>query len=235
MLPIWARCGFLAGVLEPLLMGIRRSFALVAVVLLALAGCGSDDSGDADGESATEPTSIDAALLECGEVTENDSVVQLSDVDLAQATWEVPDGFVETFDYSEDLPVEHVDTIRVAQPEKKPQPLNVLTVVVYSDLDWGDDLDECGRVPQTAVDSRLEGYREHNEAEPITEVSEVEIGGLPAYEQQLELPSYSYEGYWLFSRTQLMHVYCQWTSEEEREPILNGCEDLVASLEVPGA
>lgn len=224
-------------VLEHLPMGIRRSFALVAITLLALGACGSGDSGDgeADGESGTEPTSIDAALLECGEITETDPTVQLPDIDLSEATWQMPEGFVETFDYSEDLPVEHVDTIWVAEPEKKPQPRNVLTVVVYSELDWGDDVDECGRVPQTAVADRLEGYVQDNDAEPLTEVSEVEVAGLPAYTQSLSLPAYSYDGYWLFSRTQLMHVYCQWTSEEEKTRIRDGCDDLVASIEVPGA
>lgn len=206
--------------------------ALGAVALLALGACGTDSS---DGEDSAEPTSIDAALLECGEVAETDPIVQLPGIDLAEATWEMPEGFVETFEYSEDLPVEHVETIWVAEPAENPATRNVLTIVVYSDLDWGEDVDECGRVPQTAVDGRLVDYVEHTNADPLSEISEVEMGGLPAYEQALALPAYSYEGYWLFSRTQLMHVYCQWTAEAEKERILAACDDLVASVEVPGA
>jgi hypothetical protein len=214
----------------------RGTSALAALALIVgLAGCGTDGGEDEATSSPQEPTSIDAALLECGEVTAEDPTLQLPDIDLTAATWDMPEGFVETFEYSEDLPVEHIESFWVAEPAKDPTPLNVLTVVVYSQLDWGEKIDECGRVPRTAVDSRLEGYNEHNGAEPLTKVREAEVGGLPALEQQVLLPEYSYEGLWLFSRDQLLHVYCQWTSEEEKAQVLEACDDLVASVVVPGA
>lgn len=204
-------------------------------LIVGLSACGPGGGDDEASSGPQEPTSIDAALLECGEVTDEDPTLQLPDIDLTAATWDMPEGFVETLEYSEDLPVEHISSFWVAEPEDDPTPLNVLTVVVYSELDWGEEIDECGRVPRTAVDSRLEGYHEHNGAEPLTKVSEAEVGSLPALEQQVRLPEYSYEGFWLFSRDQLLHVYCQWTSEEEKTTVLKGCDDLVASVVVPGA
>jgi hypothetical protein len=204
-------------------------------LIVGLSACGSGGGDDETSSGSEEPTSIDAALLECGEATDEDATVQLPDIDLTAATWDMPEGFVETFEYSEDLPVEHIESFWVAEPEGDPTPLNVLTVVVYSELDWGEEIDECGRVPRAALDSRLDGYNEHNGAEPLTKVSEAEVGGLPALERQVLLPQYSYEGFWLFSRDQLMHVYCQWTSEEEKAQVLEGCDDLVASVVVPGA
>lgn len=218
-------------------MGHRRAFALVAAVLaVAIGGC--SDAGDGvDGETtpSSSPTVIDPALLECGEPSDDDSVLQLSDVDLTAATWMIPEGFVETFIYSEDKPVEHIESFRTLEPESDPVLRNVLTVVVYSGLDWGDAVDECGRVATSVVDERLAGYHETTGAQSLTEVSATEVAGLPAVEQDLRLPEYSYRGYWLFSRGQLMHLYCQWTDDSEKDLILEGCDELVASVEVPGA
>lgn len=218
-------------------MWLRRTFALAATVLaVTLTGCaaGEGDGGE-DGDDPSGSTSIDAALLECGEATTADPTWQLLDVDLTEATWAMPTGFVETFDYSEDLPVEHIESFWVAEPQEAPVALNVLTVVVYSQLDWGEDADECGRVPTTAVDDRLVAYNEHTGAEPLTEVEATEIAGLPALRQDLALAQYSYRGYWLFSRDQMIHLYCQWTNEAEKPRVLAGCDELVASLVVPGA
>lgn len=221
-------------------MGHRRTFALVAAVgALLLTGCGvsgdgASDPDDADGGSGSS-TSIDAALLECGDPDNADPTLQLPSIDLTVATWDMPDGFVETFKYSEDLPVEHIESFWAAEPAEDAQPRNVLAVVVYSGLDWGEDIDECGRVAITAIDERLASYREGNEAEELTESSEVEVAGLPALEQDLALAEYSYRGYWVFSRDQLIHLYCQWTSDAEKDRVLTGCDDLLGSLEVAGA
>ncbi|WP_420111450.1 hypothetical protein [Pseudactinotalea sp.] len=222
-------------------MGHRRTFALVAAVgALLLTGCGGGgDHGDdpensGDGASGAS-TSIDAALLECGDPENADPTMQLSDVDLTAATWGMPTGFAETFAYSEDLPVEHIESFWAAEPAEDPVTRNVLAVVVYSGLDWGEDIDECGRVPIAAIDERLESYREGNEAEALTDSAELEIAGLPALEQDLALTEYSYRGYWVFSRSQLIHLYCQWTSDAEKDKMLGGCDELVDSLEVAGA
>lgn len=224
-------------------MGRRRATALAAAgLVLALAGCSSDgdatgggEGADGSGSAAERPTPIDAALLECGDPAGADPTLQLSEVDLTQVTWEIPSGFVETFAYSEDLPVEHIESFWAAEPEEDPVPLNVLTVVVYGRMDWSGDADECGRVPISAVDERLAGYHEVNGAQPLTEVEQVELAGLPALRQDLELPDYSYRGYWVFGRDQMVHLYCQWTSEAEQERVLAGCEELLASFEAPGA
>lgn len=214
-------------------MGHRRTFALVAALTWAAAGCGIV-GGDAEPDPTT-PTSIDAALLECGDPDNEDPTLQLPEVDLSAAAWSMPEGFVETFRYSEDRPVEHVDSFWAAEPAEDAVALNVLTVVVYSELDWGDAVDECGRVSVDAVDERLAGYNADTGAEPLTDMEEVEVAGLPAMHQDLGLPEYSYRGYWVFSRSQMIHLYCQWTGDDEKERVLSGCDDLLGSLEVPGA
>lgn len=222
-------------------MGNRRASALLAAVLLmGAAGCGAVGDGaggvaEADGANPQTPTSIDVALLECGDPDNEDPTLQLSEVALTEATWDMPEGFVETFRYSEDLPVEHIESFWAAEPEQDPVALNVLTVVVYSRLDWGSDIDQCGRVSITAIDERLTSYREGNGAEPLTDITSLEIAGLPALEQDLRLPEYSYRGYWVFSRNELVHLYCQWTSDEQKDAVLSGCDELVGSLEIPGA
>ncbi len=199
------------------------------LLVATLAACGAADGG----EDAS--TSIDPLLLECGEATDQDPTWQLLDVDLTEATWSMPDGFVETFRYSEDRAVEHIETFWVAEPTKDAVPRNVLTVVVYSEMDWGGDADQCDRVPTTAVDERLLSYNETNGAEALTEAVPTRVAGLPAITQDVALPEYSYRGYWIFGRTQMVHLYCQWTSDAEQERILAGCEQLLDSVEVPGA
>jgi hypothetical protein len=146
----------------------------------------------------------------------------------------MPEGFVETFKYSEDRPVEHIESFWAAEPAQDAVPLNVLAVVVYSGLSWGEDIDQCGRVPTTAIDERLASYREGSGAEPIGDLVEVEVSGMPAVQQEVALPEYSYRGYWVFGRNQLIHLYCQWTSDAEKDRVLAGCDALVASLEVTG-
>lgn len=218
------------------LMGHRSMSALLAAGLLGVTGLAAcaGPFGGTDEEPATPstPTSIDGALLECGELSEDSA--QLAEIEVDVATWQMPDGFVETFAYSEDRAVEHVERIWVAEPEQDPEPLNVLTVVGYGALDWGEGADECGRVPLAAIDERLAGYHVANGAEALTEASPTEIAGLPAVEQDVQLPEYSYRGYWVFGRQQLLHLYCQWTDESQKEIILAACEELVDSVEVPG-
>lgn len=209
---------------------------------LGLSACGlfgsEESSGGASGdESAAEgaqaPTSIDSALLECGDPANDDPTLQLSDVDLTTTTWDMPDGFQESLSYTEDRPVEHIEQFWAADPIKDPLPRNVLVVVVYSGLDWGDAIDQCGRVPISAVDERLAGYNEVNGATALSEVEQITIGELPALQQELSLPEYLYRGYWIFSRNQMVHVYCQWTTDEDKERILAGCQDLIDSVTVP--
>lgn len=226
-------------------MGHRGTSALVAAALVVtLTGCGvlGGDAGDgaagsdgAGSDAVESHTSIDPALLECGSPDEEAPSRQLDDIVLTTATWEMPEGFAETFKYSEDMPVEHIESFWAAEPATDPVDLNVLAVVVYSDLDWGADIDDCGRVAEATMDERLASYREEGDAEPLTEIESLEIAGLPALQQDLSLPEYSYRGYWVFSRSQLIHLYCQWTSDAEKDRVLTGCDALVSSLTVPGA
>ncbi|WP_277050653.1 hypothetical protein [Ruania albidiflava] len=227
----------------------RVGGALLAVTLsglLAVSGCdligeehaepdptpgGSEAAGGHSG-SDDHPT-IPPQLLECGEKEADPDELQLADVDLTTATWSMPDGFEESFLYVEDNPVEDVATTWYAVPTDPELPtLNVLNVVLYTGLDWGDLADACGRVPLEAVEEQLARYREHIDAEPLSEAEMTEVAGMPAVTQHIGLASYDYVGYWLFSETQLLHVYCQWTDEAAREVIEPACTPLVESVTV---
>lgn len=219
--------------------------AAVALVAALVAGCGAlgggGDGGDGTDQPGTtggstngdRPTSIDSGLLECGDPDGADPELQLTDVELTDATWDMPEGFTETFLYSEDNPVEHIDSTWTAEPVQDPVQLDVLAVVVYGELDWGEEADSCGRVPIEAVERRLEGYAEQIGAQTLSDAQMTEMAGLPAIQQDIQLDLYSYRGYWLFDVDQLMHVYCQWAPGGDQETVLRGCEELVASVEVP--
>lgn len=181
------------------------------------------------------PTEIPSWLLECGadKDGETDESLQLADLDLTRATWATPSGYVEVTTYIEDNPVETIHSTWYAEPTDPPmETLNVIQVVIYTGIDWGDLADDCGRVPLEAVEEKLAEYREQIGAQPLSEATMTEVDGHPAIQQDIGLSEYSYTGYWLFSTDQLLHVYCQWTSEANRPVIERGCDDLVASVSV---
>lgn len=186
------------------------------------------------------PTEIPSWLLECGsdepskggEEDDEDSL-QLADLDLTSATWSTPSGYTVVSTYVEDNPVEEVHSTWYAEPTDPALPtLNVAQVVIYVGLDWGDLADGCGRVPLEAVEEQLAEYRDHIGAQPLTEATMTEVAGYPAIAQDIGLDRYSYTGYWLFSQTQLLHVYCQWTEDSYRSTLVAGCDELVASVRV---
>ncbi|MFV0253652.1 MAG: hypothetical protein ACK5H2_10010 [Beutenbergiaceae bacterium] len=228
-----------------MLRGTTAALAAIAL-LLTLGACslldratddpgqGSTGSGSEDSQGVGEPTSLDPALLECGDPKLSDSSLTLPDIDLQQTSWATPAGFQESFIYQEDRPVEHLESFWAAEPADNPVNLNALAVAIYSDLDWGEDADDCGRVLLTAINERLEGYNTENGATALTEVTTVDIGGMSVLQQDLSFPEYLYRGYWIFSRDQMVHVYCQWTSDAEKSRILAGCDELIGSVQLPG-
>ncbi len=227
-----------------------RGPAVVALLLAVVAGCaipgvggGGDDptsSGPDGGSTATMPTEIPSWLLECGDDTgkdgDRDEALQLTTLDLTAATWSMPAGFQQAAGYAEDNPVETLYSEWIAEPTDPPLPtLNVINVVIYTGVDWGDLADGCGRVPLSAVEEKLARYRDQIGADPRSEAQMVEVAGLPAIQQDIGLERYSYTGYWLFTETELLHVYCQWTEPQYKASIVAGCDALVSSVQVPGA
>ncbi|TDE90386.1 hypothetical protein EXU48_18200 [Occultella glacieicola] len=222
----------------------RRTVPAVAAMALAiilLAGCdqvgptpgpeGPTGAGEGSGAAPTAPPTVPPGLLECRE-DPDPKQLQLADVDLATATWSTPSDFEVVTNYHEDNPVETIETTWYAEPTDPRLPtLNVLNVVLYSGLDWGDVADDCGRVPLSAIETRLASYRDQIDAVPLTDAAMTTVAGLPALEQDIGLASYDYHGYWVFSETQLLHVYCQWT-EGNRDVIDAGCGPLVDSVRV---
>lgn len=222
----------------------RPLFAFTLVVGLVLGACGSDEMSESTqttGSDSTEevnvPTDIPQALMECGDPLSDAQGYQLIDADLAEASWELPEGWELTTQYEEDKPVEIIDDLWVVQPVDNPVSLNVLAVVTYSGLDWSEFSDDCGRVPVDAIEEQLKGYNEQIGAEILKEAEFTELGGQPAITQDVSIEvdssvdSYSYTGVWLFSRSHLLHAYCQWTTQEEL--VRQGCSELLDSIQVP--
>lgn len=215
---------------------------------MSLVGCdliSADDDGPEDGEVSEpagqqpgenakdgEDATLPPEFLECGDpsATDEEPGLMLAPLNLTEASWATPPGFTETFAYYEDNPVENLVSMWVAEPESDPVDLDVVSVVTYDGLDWGDLADRCGRVPVAAVEERLAGYRDHIGAEGLSEPEMTTLDGHPAIEQSLRLEQYDYQGYWLFSEDQLLHLYCQWTGEQD--VIEDACAELVGSLEV---
>ncbi|WP_154793854.1 hypothetical protein [Occultella kanbiaonis] len=225
--------------------GLWRRLGVLLAGAVLLAGCTTPTDGAGDPGGADRPTgggsmngtptaqpSAPAGFLECPDAA-SDKDLQLADVDLTTATWATPTGWADASGYVEDNPLEEILANWVGEPVDDPLPrLNVGAVVIYGGLDWTDLADECGRVPITAIEAQLDRYREQIGAEPLSEVERITIAGLPALHQDIRLPSYDYTGYWVFSENQLLHAYCQWTAEEYRGPIEDGCLQIVESLTV---
>ncbi|SEE15801.1 hypothetical protein [Ruania alba] len=238
--------------------GVRASVALLGAVLLAACGSmpelpggpdptgaeGSDQgSSDGSGNGGTIPPQ----LLECGDESadpgaddknsgdgeEDDESLVLTETDLTTVRWSTPSGYAEASGYHEDNPVEELHSLWVAEPVDDPAPsLNVLNVAIYVGLDWGQQARQCGQVPLSAVEERLAGYMEQIDAELLGEPEMTEVAGLPAISQRVRLSNYDYVGYWLFSQTDLVHLYCQWTDGQYQELIEQGCAELVPTVEV---
>src|SRR5690606_14911215 len=79
--------------------------------------------------------------------------------------------------------------------------------------------DGCGRVPIAAVEEKLARYREQIGAEPLSEARATELAGHPAIRQDIGLDRYFDAGWRLFSSDQLLHLYCQWTPDADREVV----------------
>ncbi|MBZ2194651.1 hypothetical protein [Occultella gossypii] len=214
--------------------------ALVATLAtVALAACGPGDEeptaddpstpADASGSDATDPPSAPGGFLECGD-PDADKVVELATVDLTTATWSIPTGFQETFIYHEENPVDEVFSTWTAEPTADVDILNIVNVVIYDGVDWGEEAGECGTVPVDVITAQQAGYTEEIGAVPITEAEVTTVAGYPAVEQYIDLPDYDYHGYWLFSEDQLLHAYCQWTNEQEL--VEAACAELIPSIEV---
>ncbi|MPV49929.1 MULTISPECIES: hypothetical protein [unclassified Pseudactinotalea] len=226
-------------------MNVRsRRLSTVAAALTAaalLAACGVLPDGGAAGDEAPSgrggsaagdpPVTLAPQLQDCG--TGGEDQLTLADTDLTRATWDLPEGFEVTGGYYEDNPVEeNILDLWVAKPVGTVPTLNVLDVVSYDGLQWTEGGEECGAVPLSAVSDRLAHYRQVIGAVPLDDPELTEVGGYPAMRQSLEVSKYSYEGYWLFSTTQLLHIYCQWTDPAYEEIITDGCAELIASVEV---
>ena len=215
---------------------------MVLAAAVAVGALGACDPGGADPPDPPSTTAggragagsgtatVPPGLLECGKPTDTDKGLMLSELDLSTATWPMPSGFAETFLYHEENPVEEVVSTWSAEPVPAVDVLNIVNVIVYTGLDWGDLADDCGRVPVSAVEERLAGYNSQIGAEPVSEATMTTVAGQPAIEQQIHLDTYDYHGYWLFSQDQLLHAYCQWTNDETL--IEAGCAELIPSIQV---
>lgn len=222
-----------------------RALSAALVVLIGLAGCslvGTEEPTDGPTDTAptgtvpTDQRTIPPQLLECGDPNNKgaDEQVELTeDLVASDAHWVMPAGFHQEDGYYDDLDYEQLSYLRTFVPDAPGyQTLDLLGVLGYTGLDWGNLARECGRVPLEAMLERVGEYQDLLGAEPLDEAEQVEIGGLPAVTQALSITEYDFRGYWLFSQTELLFIGCQWTDGGVRAEIESACSDLVASVQV---
>ncbi|UFU08101.1 hypothetical protein [Ruania halotolerans] len=184
------------------------------------------------GGSGDGPHTIPPQLLECGE--SSDPEVQLTDALVASdGQWSVPAGYQPAEGYYDDLAYEEQSFLETLVPESPGyHTLDLLGVIGYVGLDWGQYARECNRVPVEAMLERVAEYERALGAEAIDDAELTEVAGLPAVTQAMEIPRYTFRGYWLFSQTELLFIGCQWTSDHAREEIEMGCAEIVGSVQV---
>ncbi|WP_147917601.1 hypothetical protein [Ruania zhangjianzhongii] len=225
-----------------------------AALLVGLSGCsliGSDDAPDvpSDGPPSTpgavppEDRTIPPQLLECGDPNakpgddadaEGGEQVELSDARVAtDATWGTPDGYYSADGYYDDLDYEELSFLHTYVPSAGGyDTLDLVGVLGYTGLDWGELAEECGRVPLEAMLERVGEYQGLLGADPLDEAELIEVGGLPAVTQAMSIESYDFRGYWLFSQSELLFIGCQWTQESVRSEIESACSQLVGTVQV---
>lgn len=237
-------------------MRSRRAVALGAAgaVLIGLSGCSligsdgptDDPSGGTSSTPGTEPSgdrTIPPQLLECGdpnakpgggEDAEDGEQVELTDARVASdASWATPEGYYSADGYYDDLDYEELSFLHTYVPEAGGyDTLDLVGVLGYTGLDWGQLAQECGRVPLDAMLERVAEYQEALGAGTIDDAELTEVGGLPAVTQAMSISSYDFRGYWLFSQTELLFIGCQWTSESARGDIESACSELIGTVQV---
>lgn len=216
------------------LVAVAAAAMLTACGLPSALGGGGSEPGDSHDTPRQPPTELHPGLRDCAPQGSDDAL-SLADSDLEAATWSTPAGFSDVSShYHEDNPVEDIGWIWVAAPDSLPKrTLDVISVNYYTGVAWNEHTDNCDAVPLEAVEERLARYRAQIGAKELSEAEMTEINGYPAIKQDLRLKDYDYEGYWLFSTSQLLHVYCQWETPQMESEIREGCGDLVSSLKIP--
>lgn len=222
----------------------RKAIIAAASVASAalLASCGVADlltreseKGETSSSTTREPpTQLHPALRDCAPAG-SDSELSLTDADLNNVSWGTPKDFYDvTGQYVEDNPVEDLQWMWVGGSKHLPPgTLDVISVNYYNNVAWNAYAEDCQSVPLTAVAERLAQYRTHIGAEALSEPEMIEVSGLPAMKQDLRLDRYDYEGYWIFSTDELLHVYCQWENTSAENEIRRGCKSLIESVRVP--
>ena len=233
--------------------GRLPAWGAAAVVLAGVTGCsllGPDETppepttaGPTSSEQPSGRPTIPPQLLECGDPagksgadggTDGDDPVELTDAHVASgASWDVPAGYESASGYYDDLDYEQRMFMHTYVPSAPGyHTLDLVGVLGYDGLDWGQLAQECGQVPLDAMLERVAEYQELLDSEPLDEAELTEVGGLPAVTQTMRIPSYDFRGYWLFSQTELLFIGCQWTSESARAEVEASCADLVSTVQV---
>ncbi|WP_159622310.1 hypothetical protein [Ruania rhizosphaerae] len=234
-------------------MGLTVIWRAAVGLLLAgvLTGCqvpgaGSENaptpgtSGEtSDGRPGEPRRTIPPQLLECGAPDAGNKGAGEEQIDLtdarvaADARWTIPAGYTEAGGYYDDLAYERQTFLITLVPDDPGyDTLDLLGIIGYEGLDWGDLARECGQVPVAAMLERVQQYQDTLGSEALNEPQVTEVAGLPAVTQDMRIPNYDFRGYWLFSQTELLFLGCQWTSGSARPEIERSCRELVESVVV---
>lgn len=176
---------------------------------------------------------IPPGFIEChGEPPKDGALV--ADVDLTRLSAPAPPGFESAYGYHEDNPVEGSSTGQYWVPVDQRSILDVASINVYPQMELGPLAVTCDEISWRDIVSRIDTYHQINGADIIEETTRSAVAGLPAVREEVSLPGsgYDYVGWWIFGRGQLAHVYCQWTSEDARQELIDACDTLAATIVV---
>lgn len=223
---------------------LPRSTALIACAIslgLLVPGCASNApepppapaSTQASAEHPTpNETPTGGALLECG----RDVKDTLADVDLTTATWTAPANFEESdaFEQVNAYETEDVDLWVGGYVGPGTSGSSAIAVTLYPDVEWGDLSGDCAQVPIEAALERVAQYWQTPGTTdvPVGEAEMTTVAGMPTVTQDFTFDGLYARGWWVYSRTQLLHLQCQWRLEEERAGVEAGCAEFIASMEV---
>lgn len=210
---------------------------ITLLAALALAACTPDadptssptqtQSADPQASGAGGTRTVPPGFIECDGRPPKDGEL-VADVDLTTLRSSVPSGFSESFSYAEDNPVEGDWEGTYYTPDNAQDFLDVINLVVYPQMDLGPLTVTCDMISLKDIEARIAQYHEINGATVIEETEVTSVAGLPAVREVVKLAKYSYEGYWIFGRSQVAHLYCQWVNDEAT--IRAGCTDFLASI-----
>lgn len=221
-----------------------RPAACAALLLVLLTSCHVTDTGEepsstigAPGGGSTDgtatPTALPTDLRECPPDEKNEDAPRVPQT-LAGFTIDVPPGFTSdgTGSLGQIQTAEGDDLQDTYYMLEGASGVEVLTLVYYRTLANGPVADACGALDLDEVLARLADHDERSGSTVTVAPELVELAGAPVVVEERTYPDHGITvvHYWIYGRTDMLNIQCQWTSHEAE--VRSGCESLLASLRI---